>query len=100
MRMLELSAVDFYDRVRIAKQYFRRGLDHSCLSGTRGTQEQHRADRPIRRIHAGEKNLIKAAHAAHRALLTDDASRQPLFEVLRRSALLIRIQEDCTHGFV
>src|SRR4029079_5901312 len=100
VRMLKLRAVDLHDRVGVAVQNFRRGFDNASFTGTSRPQKQHRAARPVWRVHAGEKDLVEAAHAAHCAFLTYDASVETLLEVLSARALLIRIQEDCAHGFV
>src|SRR5256885_12857650 len=53
MRMLKLCAIDLYDRIRVAIQNFRCRLDDAGFSRAGGAQKQHRADRPIWRVHAG-----------------------------------------------
>ena len=85
VRVLKLGAVDLDDRVRVAEQNFRGRFDDARLSRTGRPEKQHRADRPIGRVHAGEKNLVEAAHAPHCAFLADDAS-------LRRSS------KSCARG--
>src|SRR6266404_7835827 len=98
--MLKFGAVDLYDRVRIGKQNFSCGFDDACFSRAGWAEEEHGADRPVGRVHAGQKYLVKAAHAANGALLAHDASGKLLFELLGARTFLIRIQEDCTHSVV
>ncbi len=100
MRMLKLCAIDLNDRIRVAIQNFRRGLNHASFSRAGWAQKNHGSNWTVWRIHTSQKNLVKAAHTPHGALLSDDASGKPLLEVLGRSTLLIRIQEDCAHGLV
>src|SRR2546423_15051457 len=97
MRMRKLPAVDLYYRFRIAIQTFRCRLDDPGFSRAGGAKEQHRADRPIWRVHAGQKDLIKAAHSPYCSLLSHDAIGQALLEVLSARTFLIRIQEDGAH---
>src|ERR1051325_4329389 len=47
----------------------------------RGPEEEHRAAGAVRRVHPGEENLVEAAHAAHRALLADDARGELILEL-------------------
>ena len=96
VRMLKLGAVDLHDRVRVAIKNFGGGFDHASFSGAGRSEKQHRADRPVGRIHARQKNLVQAAHAADCAFLTDDARVKPLFKILSARALLIGIEENCT----
>src|SRR5439155_13522118 len=58
------------------------------------TEEQHSTDWSVRRAHADQKYLVQATHAAHCPLLSDDAGRKPLLEILSARALLIRVEED------
>src|SRR5882724_11341566 len=100
MRMLKFRAVNLYNGIRIGKQNFSRGLNDPRLSRACWTEKQHGANRPVRRIHASQKDLVKAAHAANGALLTHDASGKLLFEFLGARTFLIRIEEDCAHSVV
>src|SRR6267142_2814006 len=100
MRMLKLSTIDLYYRIWVAIQNFRGSFNHACFSRAGRTKKEHGADGAIRRIHAGQKDLVKAAHAPDRALLPYDAVRKPLFEALGTRTLLIRIQEDGSHGVI
>src|SRR6185503_5940070 len=98
--MLKLRAIYLNDGVGVAIQNFRRSFDHASFSRAGRAQKKHCADRPVWRVHAGEKYLVKATHAPYCALLSYDASIKTLLEVLGARAFLIRIQEDCAHGFV
>ena len=100
VRVLKLGAVDLDDRIWVAEQNFGGRFDDARFARTGRPEKQHRADRPVERIHAGEKNLVEAAHAAHRALLADDARRKSLFKILSARALLIGVEENCAHGFI
>src|SRR6185369_15647325 len=87
VRVLKLSAVNLYNCVLIAEQNFSRGFNDTRLSRSCGTEEQHRADRPINRVQACEENLVEPGHAAYRTFLSDNARFQTLFEILRARAL-------------
>src|SRR2546429_3628748 len=58
-------------------------------------------------IHAGQKNLVEAAHAPDGTLLANNACSQAFFEILGPRALLLRVKKDCLidlyfwgfHGF-
>src|ERR1700681_2920066 len=91
MRMLKFGAIDLHDSVRVGVQNLRSRFDHSSLSGTRRTEKQHCSDWSVGWIHAGQKYLIKATHAAHGAFLANDARSQALFKILGTRALLIRV---------
>src|SRR6266576_6101379 len=95
--MLKLSTIDFDNRICVAVENLGSCLDYASLSRARRTQKQHRTDRPVWRIHTRQKNLIETAHAADGTFLSDDASGKPFFKILSKRALLIGIEEDCTH---
>ena len=97
MRVLKLSAVDLHDTIRISEENFGGRFDYARLAGACRAEEQHRADRPIQRIHPGEKNLVKAAHAPDGAFLANNSGPETLFEILRSRTLLIRVKKN---GFV
>src|SRR6185436_613262 len=92
VRMLKLGTIDLYHRVRIGEQNFRGGLDHASLAGTGWTKKQHGADRPVDRIHSGQKYLVKAGHAPQSSFLANDAGFQTLFKILSAWAFLIGIK--------
>src|SRR5215813_4718208 len=95
--MLKFSAVNLHDRVWVSEENLSRGLNNARLARTRRAKEQHRADRPVRRVHPGKKNLIKTAHAPDRALLAYDPRGEPSFKVLGAWAFLIGVKK---HRFV
>ena len=97
VRVLKLSAVDLHDAIRISEENFGGRFDDARLTGTRRTEEQHRADRPIHRIHPSEKNLIEAAHAPYGAFLANNSGPETLFEILSARTFLIRVKKN---GFV
>src|SRR5437773_8714135 len=97
MRMLKFGAIDFHYSIGVSIQRLGGSLDYASFTRTRRPKKQHSANRAVRRIHTRQKDLIKAAHAAHGALLSYDAGRKALLEVLSARTLLIRIQEDCSH---
>src|SRR5205807_5943420 len=68
--------------------------NYARLAGTGRTKKQHRPDWAIRWIHAGQKNLVEAAHAPDGALLTNNARSQAVFEILGTGALLPRVKKD------
>src|SRR5260370_38358490 len=95
VRVLEFGAVDLHDRVHIGKEYFGRRFNYTRLAETGRTKKQHRPDWAIRWIHAGQKNLVEAAHAPDSTLLTNNARSQAVFEILGTWALLLRVKEGC-----
>ena len=95
MRVLEFGAVNLHDGVYIGKEHFGGRLNYARLAGTGRAKEQHRPDWAIRWIHAGQKNLVEAAHAPDGTLLTNNACSQAFFEILGTRALLFRVKEDC-----
>src|ERR1051325_5146037 len=100
VRVLKLCAVDLDDRVRVAEEHLCGGLYDARLTRAGWAQKEHRTDGTRRRVHARQKNLVKAAHAAHCALLSDDAARKLLFKLKGARALLIRVEEDPVHCVV
>src|SRR2546425_1486248 len=104
VRMLKLCAVDFYDQLMVAEENFGGGFNDARFTGASRPEKQHRANGSIQRIHAGEKNLIQAAHAPYGTLLSNNPRRQALFKILRSRALLFRVKKDrlvnlCCWGF-
>src|SRR6266496_366067 len=93
--MLEFSAVDFDNRMGVGKQNFCGSFNYAGLAGTCRAQEEHRTNRTIRRIHAGQENLVQAAHPSHRALLSNNTCTQTLLKVLCPRTFLIRVKKDC-----
>src|SRR6266545_5986814 len=100
MRMLKLGAVDLYHGVCIAIERLSCSLNDSSFAGTGWAQEDHRADRSVRRVHPSEKNLVKTAHTPHGPLLPHNSGRKPLFEILCMRPLLVRVKKDCSHSLV
>src|SRR2546423_1743856 len=98
--MLKLGAVDFENGVRVAEKNFGSRFDHTRFSGTGWPKEQHRTNRAVKWIHSSEKYLIETAHAPHGSLLSNNARRQPLFEILSTGTLLVRVQKYCSHSCV
>ena len=94
VRMLEFGAVDLHDRVRFAKQNLGRRLDHARLSRAGRPEEQHRADRPRRVVHARQIDLEKPAHPPDRPLLADDQARELVFKFLRPRTLAFGVEQD------
>src|SRR2546427_6463703 len=93
--MLKFTAVDFDDCVGVGKQNFCGSFNYASLAGTCRAQEEHRTNRTIRRIHAGQENLVQAAHPSHRALLSNNARTQTVLKVLCPWTFLIGVKKDC-----
>src|SRR5438105_2833731 len=102
MRVLEFGAVNLHDGVYIGKEHFGGRLNYARLAGTGRAKEQHRPDWAIRWIHAGQKNLVEAAHAPDGTLLTNNACSQAFFEILGTRALCSgsrkTVSSICTSG--
>lgn len=90
--LLELSAVDFREGMRISEQ--RLGNDFHDVSFSRacGTKKKQVANRPVRRRHAREKNLVKLGYGFDRSVLSHHATVQEVFKVARRLAMAHRIE--------
>src|SRR5881397_771837 len=91
--MLKFCAIDLHDSVMVGKENFRSRLNNARLSGTGRPQKQHGAYRPVGRIHACQKNLVKTAHPAHSAFLADNPRTEALFEILCPRTLLIGVKK-------
>src|SRR5262245_26144569 len=93
MRVLKLGTVDLDHRVGIAEKNFGCCLDDTCLSRTRWTQKQHRANWSVRWVHPSQEDLICTAHLSHGPVLADDSRHHPLRKILCSRTLLLRIQK-------
>jgi hypothetical protein len=77
MGVLELGAIHFDHRSRIAEQNFSRGFHYARFSGACGPQKQQITYRASRRIQAGAKYLVEVNDCLYRFVLADDLPPQP-----------------------
>src|SRR5581483_3236646 len=71
--VLELAAIHFNDRARVADQALGDGFHQPRLAGTRRSEKQQIRDRPSRMGHAREVLLINLNDLVDCVVLSDDA---------------------------
>jgi hypothetical protein len=79
--VLELGAVHFNYRARIAEQHFGRSFHHPRLARAGGTEEQQVPHRTPRRIQARAKDLIQVDNRLYRFILPHNLASQPRFKI-------------------
>src|ERR1051326_497539 len=72
MAVLKFTAVHFDERLRISEQNLGRGLDDSCLAGSRRPKEQQVRDRSSGYSHAGDDHFVDVYQLRDRLVLPDD----------------------------
>src|SRR6266480_2887214 len=99
VRVLELRAIDLYDRARIPKKDLGRSFHNARLSRTGWTEEQQVAYRAAGRIQSGTKHLKHVNQGLHTLFLPYDLCSQGRLKITRVIAADGGIQLMADGGF-
>src|SRR5262249_6312386 len=83
MGVLEFGAIHLDYRSRVTEQNLGRHLHNPRLARPGWAEEEQVANRPPRRAHSGQKDLIEIHHCPDSFLLADDLALQRSLELLR-----------------
>src|SRR5208283_1627093 len=92
VRVLELRAINFDARTRIAEERLCHGFDHAGLAAARGTEEEKVTDWTTRSIKARQEHLINLGDFLDGGILPDDTLTHGFLEFTRIVRAFARVQ--------
>src|SRR5215469_9216004 len=92
MRVLELGAIHFDNRARIAEQDFRRRFDNARFAGSCWPEEQQIPYGPSWRIQTRAEHLIQVHQRLHSFFLADNFGTKRCLEFQRLRTAFFRIE--------
>ena len=94
MRVLKLCAIDLDNRVGVTKENLGCCFDDSGFPRASRTKKQQCADGTVCLIETRKEKLVETTHPADSVLLTDNARRKFLVEVLDARTLNSGVEEE------